>query len=199
MIKGWLPAAGVKKIKFLSKSTMGDYVTEGRLIEWGGDDPWEYKFEPGLDAVAADASNNNQAPSTPSMKVDLQEQQNASPGNFTSSGTGLLRLTPGTDVVFDKNSYGDLVARLTISNASSQPVVYKIKTTSPDRYKVRPSMYNLPAESSNQVEILVQSQSPGLAASLVRDKFLITAVTVDQEGLTTSRIAEIMKVKCRMQ
>ncbi len=37
VIKGWLPAAGVRKIKFVNKDTMGDYVQEeGRLASWGG-------------------------------------------------------------------------------------------------------------------------------------------------------------------
>ena len=46
IIKGWLPAAAVKKIKFLTKSNMGEYLTEeNRLEEWGGGDPWQYQWE----------------------------------------------------------------------------------------------------------------------------------------------------------
>ena len=80
---------------------------------------------------------------------------------------------------------------MTIANSSERPVVYKIKTTSPDKYKVRPSMYCLGAGSTNTVEIAAQSTT---AAALVRDKFLITAVTVEQEGVPATKIAEIMKV-----
>ena len=81
--------------------------------------------------------------------------------------------------------------RLTIANSSERPAVYKIKTTSPDKYKVRPSMYCLGAGSTNVVEIAAQSTT---AAALVRDKFLITAVAVEQEGVPATKIAEIMKV-----
>ena len=38
-VKGWLPAAGVKKIKFVSKSNIGEFVREeDRLKEENGDE-----------------------------------------------------------------------------------------------------------------------------------------------------------------
>lgn len=47
VIKGWLPPAAVKKIKFLTKTNMNEYVSdENRLEEWGGTDPWTYVWEP---------------------------------------------------------------------------------------------------------------------------------------------------------
>jgi hypothetical protein len=33
IIKGWLPAAGVKKIRFLTKATMGEYVDDQNRFE----------------------------------------------------------------------------------------------------------------------------------------------------------------------
>ena len=43
-LQAWLPPAAVKKIKFLTKSNMGEYVDEeNRLEAWGGADSWEYK------------------------------------------------------------------------------------------------------------------------------------------------------------
>jgi hypothetical protein len=179
VIKGWLPAAGVKKIKFLSKATMGEYVREdSRLVEWGGTDAWEYEFDAG--------------PEVGDAKADQLADLTMSPG-MNNNNDGLLKLSPANDIVFDKTSYGDLVAKLTVANATGKAVIYKIKTTSPDKYKVRPSMFNLAPGASNQVEIHVQSLQIGSAASLVRDKFLITAVTVDETGLSNSRIAELMK------
>ena len=47
VIKAWLPPAAVKKIKFLTKSNMGEYVSEdNRLEEWGGTDTWQYAWQP---------------------------------------------------------------------------------------------------------------------------------------------------------
>ena len=33
IIKAWLPAAAVKKIKFLTKSNMGEYITDDNRLE----------------------------------------------------------------------------------------------------------------------------------------------------------------------
>ena len=52
-------------------------------------------------------------------------------------------------------------------------------------------MYCLGAGATNTVEIAAQSTT---VSALVRDKFLITAVTVEQEGVPATKIAEIMKV-----
>ena len=47
VIKGWLPPAAVKKIKFLTKTNMNEYVTDdNRLEEWGGTDTWQYSWIP---------------------------------------------------------------------------------------------------------------------------------------------------------
>jgi len=45
IIKAWLPAGAVKKIKFVNKNTVDEYVRpEHKLLAWGGSDPWEYEF-----------------------------------------------------------------------------------------------------------------------------------------------------------
>lgn len=37
IIKGWLPAPAVKKIKFVNKSSISDYVSpDQQLFAWGG-------------------------------------------------------------------------------------------------------------------------------------------------------------------
>jgi len=194
VIKGWLPAAGVKKIKFVAKATVGEFVrAEDRLTEWGGDFAYDpSKFDPGPGPAAPAEINGNVEDAKSAAAEDtvsLASTIMASPPD--NNAGGLLRLGPSAnDIVFDKNGYGDLVARLTIANSSERPAVYKIKTTSPDKYKVRPSMYCLGAGSTNVVEIAAQSTT---AAALVRDKFLITAVAVEQEGVPATKIAEIMK------
>jgi len=45
VIKGWLPPAGVKMIKFLSKSNLSEYIPEDQqLAVWGGKSEWTYEF-----------------------------------------------------------------------------------------------------------------------------------------------------------
>ena len=37
VIRSWLPAAAMRKMKFVNKETIGDFLqVESRLVEWGG-------------------------------------------------------------------------------------------------------------------------------------------------------------------
>ena len=118
MIKGWLPAAGVKKIKFVAKATVGEFVrAEDRLTEWGGDFVYENKFDPGPGPAAPAEINGNVedaksvAEDTVSLASTICAPGPAAAGADNNAG-GLLRLGPSAnDIVFDKNGYGDLVAR----------------------------------------------------------------------------------------
>lgn len=47
IIKTWLPAKAVKKIKFLSKHNLSEYVPkESTMVSWGGEDNYEFNFVP---------------------------------------------------------------------------------------------------------------------------------------------------------
>lgn len=47
IIKTWLPAKAVKKIKFLSKHNLSEFVPkESTMVSWGGEDTYEFSFEP---------------------------------------------------------------------------------------------------------------------------------------------------------
>ena len=59
MIKGWLPAADVKKIKFVAKASIGEFVrAEDSLKEWGGEFVHENRFDPGPEATTATTEIN---------------------------------------------------------------------------------------------------------------------------------------------
>ncbi len=98
--------------------------------------------------------------------------------------------------MFNRNAQGDLMGVVKATNISSTPVALKIKTTSPDKYRVRPSMACLAPGAPCAIEIYVQGDGQlGPTVSLVRDKFLITAVIVQQPNLNNQQIAEVMKVR----
>ncbi|KAE9545090.1 hypothetical protein AGLY_000633 [Aphis glycines] len=47
IIKTWLPAKAVKKIKFLSKHNLNEFVSkESIMVSWGGEDNYKFNFEP---------------------------------------------------------------------------------------------------------------------------------------------------------
>ena len=92
----------------------------------------------------------------------------------------------------------------------------QIKTTSPEKYRVRPSASYIKVGGVCEVEIHVhQSQlsddtsgdisssnsnyiSTEVSASLMKDKFLVTAITLEEdseEHLPQSKLNELLKVK----
>ena len=76
-----------------------------------------------------------------------------------------------------------------------------MKTTSPEKYKVRPSISNLAAGASSVVEISVQSAHVAslTAAAVARDKFLVAAIVVDSDDLSYDEIADLTKVTLTME
>lgn len=52
IIKTWLPAKAVKKIKFLSKHNLNEYVPkESTMVSWGGEDSYDFNFVPEIKKV----------------------------------------------------------------------------------------------------------------------------------------------------
>jgi len=296
VIKSWLPAAGVKKIKFLTKSNLYEYVAEDQaLVAWGGTDPWEYSWEEEVFAetetppppytkmngeVSAEAASPEWPPAnsetadqdvkTKAVRFDSANESftstldettlgtspktRASSGGTMSSGFSdaasptasfgggggpfaargdILSLTPSSEVVFEVNAAtNSLVAKVKIANTSAKIVVFKIKTTSPEKYRVRPSLSHLRPGETTDVEIhlhpsqlsvepsglgeaaangngdLTSVLTTEASASLLKDKFLITGVTIkdsdspdsasngaetDTEQLGHARLTELMK------
>ena len=45
IIKAWLPAVAVKKIKFVNKNTIDEFIPyDKKFVHWGGEDDWVYEF-----------------------------------------------------------------------------------------------------------------------------------------------------------
>lgn len=52
IIKTWLPAKAVKKIKFLNKNNLNEFVPkESIMLSWGGDDNYTFSFVPEIKKV----------------------------------------------------------------------------------------------------------------------------------------------------
>jgi len=208
IIKAWLPPPAVKKIKFLTKSNMSEYVDdENRLEAWGGLDTWEYKWEPESSALANGhkeearkktvtfaGSNLVVSPSAESLGSAVSSSSGMG-GSGQPGGQDLLRLSPAQEVMFSSSPMGDLTGKVTLYNNSGRPLGYKIKTTSPEKYRVRPSTGCLPPGQDATVEIHVSSSQAKEAGSLLRDKFLVTAVLLDREDLPPPQLAEALKTQ----
>lgn len=111
-----------------------------------------------------------------------------------NNSTDILVISPGNEVIFSASASGELVAKLQIQNTSSKPVGYKIKTTSPEKYRVRPSTGILAPNVSTSVEIhFAGGQASTAPAGVVKDKFLITAIFLESAEMSQQQLTEALK------
>ena len=115
-----------------------------------------------------------------------------------NTGAGVLAISPSHEILFAPSAAtGDLTAKLQIQNVSQKPVGYKIKTTSPEKYRVRPSTGSLGPGLSASVEIHCSgsgsSAASGAPWTLVRDKFLITGIFLESPDISAQLLQEALK------
>ncbi|KAL9971786.1 hypothetical protein ACROYT_G017993 [Oculina patagonica] len=116
-------------------------------------------------------------------------QTRAPPDGFTSSASWLM-ITPSEELVFTgTTSTGEILQSLSLTNNTLSTVAFKVKTTSPESYRVRPSSGVIPATSSAEVSVFLQ---PGHAASVIRDKFLVMSTELQDEK-SPSELATLWK------
>jgi len=97
----------------------------------------------------------------------------------------LLQLDPESTLHFNKTPMTSSPSRtLKVANLSSSNVAFKVKTTAPKAYLVRPSSGTLKPNGSQDVQIILQPQ--GADANTNTHRFLVQAVPV-QSSETVSR------------
>eukprot|EP00922_Rhytidocystis_sp_ex-Travisia-forbesii_P051015 GHVS01075760.1.p1 GENE.GHVS01075760.1~~GHVS01075760.1.p1 ORF type:complete len:264 (-),score=80.96 GHVS01075760.1:457-1206(-) len=98
---------------------------------------------------------------------------------MSSTPPVLIRLQPEKYIEFPLSLYNTLKTKLVLHNISSPPsaVSFKIKTTAPKCYLVRPSTGAVPPGSSQEVEIVLQPLTAEPPAS-AQDRFLVQAISV---------------------
>lgn len=141
------------------------------------------------------SSQSNSKQRNNSTKLTLRavssrsSQRRAPPDGFTRTGS-LLSITPAEELVFTgTTSTGEILQSLSLANNTLSTVAFKVKTTSPESYRVRPSSGIIPANSSADVSVFLQ---PGHAASVVKDKFLVMSTEL-QDDKSPSELAALWK------
>uniref|UniRef100_A0A8D0GQ74 Motile sperm domain containing 2 n=1 Tax=Sphenodon punctatus TaxID=8508 RepID=A0A8D0GQ74_SPHPU len=102
----------------------------------------------------------------------------------------LLHISPAEELHFVTKETGEKKCLIVLTNVTKNIVAFKVRTTSPDKYRVKPS--NSSCEPGSSVDIVV-SLHGGFAASL-QDRFLIMAAEMDQaSGAVASQLAQFWK------
>ncbi|XP_053863347.1 motile sperm domain-containing protein 2 isoform X1 [Malaclemys terrapin pileata] len=102
----------------------------------------------------------------------------------------LLHISPAEELFFGSKEIGEKKCLIVLTNVTKNVVAFKVRTTAPDKYRVKPS--NSSCEPGTSIDIVV-SLHGGFAASL-QDRFLIMAAEMDQaSGAGVPELAQFWK------
>lgn len=198
IIKTWLPPKSIEKIKFVDKKSIKDFVDSDQCLAiWGGSDEYEYQFEPELTPVDEVISNGD----VDYRKVHFAEGSAMPPASpvkgkpllrrtTATNGGAMIEIEPTEGLMFSNCRIG-ATANIVLTNPASTHVAFKIKTTSPEKYRVRPSVGVL--EAGTQLEIGVTVSEQLTPAALVRDKFLVMGTSASSSELSSHEVSQLFK------
>ena len=92
----------------------------------------------------------------------------------------LLNVDPAREFSFQGTTGQEETQTLTLHNVTNSFVAFKVKTTSPEAYLVRPSSGCLPAGGTAVVKVLLQANTRS-PSSDQKDRFLLLCVKTDRE------------------
>ncbi|XP_076286455.1 motile sperm domain-containing protein 2 [Lasioglossum baleicum] len=193
VIKSWLPPKAIPKIKFVQKSNIHEYVSQSDiLVPWGGTNEYTFKFTPEV---------HNNIDTTMNGKLDNKKVHFAegsplaeqSPSNFGEQGNEeeMLSVEPKT-IAFYKTG-NETAGTITLRNATSdKPLFYKVKITSPEKFRVRSSSGVILPLTKRVVSVVLQ---PGynLRSLVHNDRFLVVCIPLKDANTSAQEIAAIWK------
>lgn len=193
MIKSWLPAKAISKIKFVTKSTLKDIVDPNYILKcWGGTNDYTFTFvseeKTSTENAITHKLDNNKvhfAESSP-----LTEQPPSGFG-YQVSEEQLLSIEPEV-IIFNKEG-NKIIGRIMLQNVTAdKSLSYKIKTTSPQKFKVKPSTGIITPSERCSITVALQS-GYNLHGLINNDKFLVMCLPIKSSTLTAQELTTIWK------
>ncbi|KAK0064679.1 motile sperm domain-containing protein 2 [Biomphalaria pfeifferi] len=221
VIKSWLSAEAVAKIKFVTKTDIQNYISPEDLPPYmGGTDTFQFVYVPGMsdhspypedktykkvhfleaqeDTRSIDLSltkvesepdlsldhnynkpvlRHRSAGNRNNNSSDVRRQQSLNRSHsFTSPSTfagSLLTVSPAEELVFQVGDGGDSFDMISLTNSLPVPVAFKVKTTAPEKFRVRPSAGIIKPDKKEEVYVYLV---PEFNADVAKDKFLVMAM-----------------------
>lgn len=208
IIKRLLPAKAVDRLRNINNKSIRDYIDDDNmLVPWGGKDDYEFEFIPEKRQRDLNHNHNNNnnnanyinhnnnhikkvhfAANVSPSESPMNESSNA---NFEKGDGEMLRIIPQNNIAFTKFG-NELVGNVEITNLQSEPVTYKIKTTAPEKFRVRPSTGVLPPGASVTINVVLQQGQQVI--TLNREKFLVMCMAFGSDMSSSSHdLAELWK------
>lgn len=193
IVKTWLPEKAIEKLKMVGKKNVFTYVPKNEALTcWGGDSNYTFSFV----SEEKSESETNSAAEPNNLRVKKVHFVDRSPMSehsapVDSKDDGPLRVTPSGIITFVKEGT-DLVSTLELLNTdSTAQISFKLKTTSPEKFKVKPSTGCLKPGSKETVTVTLL---PGFQlGGLSKDKFLIMSCVVDDKEAANLDISQLWK------
>jgi len=92
-----------------------------------------------------------------------------------------LELSPGSDLVFRGPFNAVSTTNLKLANSGTERLAYKIKTTAPKRYCVKPNSGFLDPQASTSIQVMLQPQpAGGQQDDRAKHKFMVQWIAVPQ-------------------
>jgi len=163
LVKSLLPGPAQDMIKFCTKANVTEFLdTEGLPRELGGEDDWQYSWQP-----------------EQRHQPEISEDENRS-----------WIVAPSDRLVFKAkaDAAGEMETTMTVSNRSTTtPLAYKVRSTRPALFLVSPSSGILTPGGLAEVRVraLVHGQ-----AKLERERFQVAIVTNIREGEEVKAVFE---------
>uniref|UniRef100_A0A9J7Y876 Motile sperm domain containing 2 n=1 Tax=Cyprinus carpio carpio TaxID=630221 RepID=A0A9J7Y876_CYPCA len=226
IVKTWLGPEAISKLKFVTKSDIQTYVGPEHLPpHMGGTDQFKYSYPPLPDddfqspicengpIVSEDESDikDIESESKETLESSFNSEQSLKPKKVyhitscshaafsrkpttTFKGT-LLDISPSEELRFGAKE-SERKCLIILNNVTKNHVAFKVRTTAPEKYRVKPS--NSSCEPGASVDIVV-SLHGGFQAS-PQDRFLVMAAEMESSaGAGVSELAlfwkEVSKAK----
>ncbi|CAB1327895.1 unnamed protein product [Coregonus sp. 'balchen'] len=204
IVKNMLSQDAIDKLKFVSKSDIQNYVDGEHLPSYmGGTDPFKFSYPPLPDDVFQNPiSETGQEDDTESKDDDLEAKDTLEPSSpslrtrnvyfaedgdndaairwkgsrrstVTFKGT-LLYISPAEELCFGPRE-SEKRCLIMLNNVTKNQVAFKVRTTAPEKYRVKPSSSSCGAGTSMEITVYLH----GGSLCSPQDRFLIMAAEME--------------------
>uniref|UniRef100_A0A6Q2X6F0 Motile sperm domain containing 2 n=1 Tax=Esox lucius TaxID=8010 RepID=A0A6Q2X6F0_ESOLU len=177
MVKAMLSQEVVDTLVFVSKSEIQDHVEREHLLpSMGGTDPFKFSYPPFPDDFQNPISETGQEDDAETGEDDLETKDTLDETAWPSDafkGT-LLHISPAEELRFGLGD-GEKRCLISLSNVTRNRVAFKVRTTAPEKYRVKPSNSSCGPGTGGTITVSLY----GGSLCCPQDRFLIMAAEMD--------------------
>uniref|UniRef100_A0A8D3CKX4 Motile sperm domain containing 2 n=1 Tax=Scophthalmus maximus TaxID=52904 RepID=A0A8D3CKX4_SCOMX len=177
IVKSWLGPEAISKLKFASKSEVQTFIGPEYLPpHMGGTDPFKYSYPPLPDDDFKTPICEN-GPIVSEDETESKEGEMESRDALESSFNSEVAVNPAEELSFGSGET-EKKCLIILSNVTKNQVAFKVRTTAPEKYRVKPS--SSCCEPGASVDIVVSLHGGSQASP--QDRFLVMAAEMDNAG-----------------